>query len=187
VARLTFRDSAAVGEMAKRVGKGRHPAQRGGLVHHGTVLDAPTTTGIFRSTQRQVYAPDAQSVLPGMLRIRPWLDREHFLRRGVFRPHQTVRLRRDQGRPSRPRPARSPPIFITKGIRCTAFVRAHRTRPMLNRAAAAGPGGRDMFVSRHRWDGSERRKKSLARSLSCQRRKARLLQASRTSSMRLDA
>ena len=31
---------------------------------------------------------------------------------------------------------------------------------MLNRAATAGPGGREMFVPGNRWDGSARRRRS---------------------------
>src|SRR5258708_13003440 len=39
--------------------------------------------------------------------------------------------------------------FITKGIRCNCICPGTIETPsMLNRAAAAGPGGREMFVSR---------------------------------------
>src|SRR5712672_4806825 len=70
VARLDVRDSAAVGEMAKRVGKVDILLNAAGFVHHGTVLECSDDDWDFsfdlnvKSMHRTLRA-----FLPGMLEI----------------------------------------------------------------------------------------------------------------------
>jgi len=74
--------------------------------------------------------------------------------------------------------------FITKGIRCNCICPGTIETPsMLNRAAAAGPQGREMFVSRQPMDGSAPRRKSQPSPSISPATKARSPPASRTSSM----
>src|SRR3981189_1215015 len=128
--------------------------------------------GFFVRSRRQVDAPDDQGLSAGHAGIRPRLDREHLLRRRRIQGRaQPLRLWRDQSRRCRAAgvftAAPNPHVFggtkaavaaltravatdfVAKGIRCNCICPGTIETPsMLDRASAAGPGGRDMFVSR---------------------------------------
>ena len=150
VAKLDARDSAAVAAMAKRAGKTDILLNAAGFVHHGTVLDCSDEDWDFsfdlnvKSMHRTIRA-----FLPGMLENGRGYDRQHLLgRRRVQGRAQPLRLRRDQGRGCGA--DQSVAIdFITKGIRCNCICPGTIETPsMLERAAAAGPNGREMFIAR---------------------------------------
>src|SRR6266852_5723819 len=135
VARLDVRDSSAVAAMAKRVGKVDILLNAAGFVHHGTVLDCSDEDWDFsfdlnvKSMHRTIRA-----FLPGMLESGQGSIVNISSAAGVFKaaPNRAVAV-----------------DFITKGIRCNCICPGTIETPsMLNRAAAAGPGGREMFVSR---------------------------------------
>jgi 2-keto-3-deoxy-L-fuconate dehydrogenase len=150
VARLDVRDTSAVAAMAKRVGKIDILLNAAGFVHHGTVLECSDEEWDFsfdlnvKSMHRTIRA-----FLPGML------ERGHgsivniSSAAGVFKaaPNRYV-----YGATKAAVAALTRAVavdFITKGIRCNCICPGTIETPsMLNRAAAAGPGGREMFVSR---------------------------------------
>jgi 2-keto-3-deoxy-L-fuconate dehydrogenase len=147
VARLDVRDSAAVAAIARRVGGVDILMNAAGFVHHGTVLECSDEDWDFsfdlnvKSMHRTI-----RSFLPGML------ERGHgsivniSSAAGVFKaaPNRYV-----YGATKAALTRAVATDFITKGVRCNCICPGTIETPsMLNRAAAAGPGGREMFVSR---------------------------------------
>jgi 2-keto-3-deoxy-L-fuconate dehydrogenase len=150
VARLDVRDSAAVSAIAKRVGGVNILLNAAGFVHHGTVLECSDEDWDFsfdlnvKSMHRTI-----RNFLPGML------ERGHgsivniSSAAGVFKaaPNRYVYGATKAAVAALTRAVATD--FITKGIRCNCICPGTIETPsMLNRAAAAGPGGREMFVSR---------------------------------------
>src|SRR6201999_688735 len=150
VARLDARDTEAVTEMAKRVGKLDILLNAAGFVHHGTGLECSDADWDFsfdlnvKSMHRTIRA-----FLPGMREA----GRGAFVNirsaAGVFKaaPNRYV-----YGATKAAVAALSRAVatdFITKGIRCNCICPGTIETPsMLDRAAAAGPKGREMFVAR---------------------------------------
>jgi 2-keto-3-deoxy-L-fuconate dehydrogenase len=150
VAKLDVRDSAAVDAMAKRVGKVDILLNAAGFVHHGTVLECSDADWDFsfdlnvKSMHRTIRA-----FLPGMLEAGRGSIVNISSAAGVFKaaPNRYVYGATKAAVAALTRAVAAD--FITKGIRCNAICPGTIETPsMLNRAAAAGPGGRDMFVSR---------------------------------------
>ena len=150
VAKLDVRDSAAVAAMAKRVGPVDILLNAAGFVHHGTVLECSDDDWDFsfdinvKSMHRTLRA-----FLPGML------DSSHgsivniASAAGVFKaaPNRYVYGATKAAVAALTRAVAAD--FITKGIRCNCICPGTIETPsMLDRAAAAGPNGREMFVSR---------------------------------------
>src|ERR1700760_1432562 len=147
---LDARDTSAVTALAKRVGGIDILLNAAGFVHHGTVLDCSDEDWDFsfdlnvKSMHRTIRA-----FLPIML------ERGHgsivniSSAAGVFKaaPNRYVYGATKAAVAALTRAVATD--FITKGIRCNCIAPATIEPPsMLNRAAAAGPGGREMFVSR---------------------------------------
>ena len=147
VARLDVRDSAAVGEMAKRAGKIDILLNAAGFVHHGTVLECSDESGTFiRRNVKSMH--QIRAFLPACwIRPRPIVNISSAA--GVFKaaPNRYVYGATKAAVAALTRAVATD--FITKGIRCNCICPGTVETPsMLNRAAAAGPGGREMFVSR---------------------------------------
>src|SRR5271154_428481 len=149
VARLDARDSAAVAAMAKRVGKVDILLNAAGFVHNGTVLDCSDEDWDFsfdlnvKSMHRTI-----RSFLPGMLEQGRG-SIVNISAAGVFKaaPDRYVYGATKAAVAALTRAVAAD--FITKGIRCNCICPGTIETPsMLGRAAAAGPGGREMFVSR---------------------------------------
>jgi 2-keto-3-deoxy-L-fuconate dehydrogenase len=150
VARLDVRDTAAVAAVAKRAGNIDILLNAAGFVHHGTVLDCSDEDWDFsfdvnvKSMHRTLRA-----FLPGMLEARRGSIVNISSAAGVFKaaPNRYV-----YGATKAAVAALTRAVavdFITKGIRCNCICPGTIETPsMLNRAAAAGPQGREMFVSR---------------------------------------
>jgi len=149
-ARLDVRDTAAVEAMAKRVGPIDILLNAAGFVHHGTVLECSDSDWDFsfdlnvKSMHRTIKA-----FLPGML------ERGHgsivniSSAAGVFKaaPNRYVYGATKAAVAALTRAVAAD--FITKGVRCNAICPGTIETPsMLDRAAAAGPNGRELFVSR---------------------------------------
>ena len=150
VAKLDVRDSAAVEAMAKRAGTVDILLNAAGFVHHGTVLDCSDADWDFsfdlnvKSMHRTIRA-----FLPGMLAAGSGSIVNISSAAGVFKaaPNRYVYGATKAAVAALTRAVAAD--FITKGIRCNAICPGTIETPsMLNRAAAAGPGGREMFVSR---------------------------------------
>jgi 2-keto-3-deoxy-L-fuconate dehydrogenase len=150
VARLDVRDTAAVTAMAKRVGKIDILLNAAGFVHHGTVLECSDEDFDFsfdlnvKSMHRTIRA-----FLPGMLEAGHGSIVNISSAAGVFKaaPNRYVYGATKAAVAALTRAVATD--FITKGVRCNCICPGTIETPsMLNRAAAAGPGGRDMFVSR---------------------------------------
>jgi 2-keto-3-deoxy-L-fuconate dehydrogenase len=150
VAKLDVRDSAAVEAMAKRAGAVDILLNAAGFVHHGTVLDCSDADWDFsfdlnvKSMHRTIRA-----FLPGMLAAGHGSIVNISSAAGVFKaaPNRYVYGATKAAVAALTRAVAAD--FITKGIRCNAICPGTIETPsMLNRAAAAGPGGREMFVSR---------------------------------------
>ena len=128
----------------------RHPAQRRRLRasrHHPRLLRRGL--GFFVRPQRQVDAPDHQGVPAGDDRGRRRLHRQHLVLRGAAgrRPTATSTAPSKAAVSLLTRAVASD--FITQGIRCNCICPGTVETPsMLDRAAAAGPDGREMFVAR---------------------------------------
>ena len=163
MARLDVRDTAAVNEVAKRAGKIDILLNAAGFVHHGTVLECSDEDWDFsfdlnvKSMHRTIRA-----FLPGMLESGRGSIVNISSAAGVFKaaPNRYV-----YGATKAAVAALTRAVavdFITKGIRCNCICPGTIETPsMLDRAAAAGPQGREMFISRpERWDGSAPRTKS---------------------------
>jgi 2-dehydro-3-deoxy-L-fuconate 4-dehydrogenase len=149
-ARLDVRDSAAVAEMAKHVGKVDILLNAAGFVHHGTVLECSDADWDFsfdlnvKSMHRTIAA-----FLPGMLENGRGSIVNISSAAGVFKaaPNRYVYGATKAAVAALTRAVATD--FITKGVRCNCICPGTIETPsMLDRAAAAGPGGRDMFVSR---------------------------------------
>jgi len=150
VARLDARDSAAVAAMARRAGKTDILLNAAGLVHHGTVLDCSDEDWDFsfdlnvKSMHRTI-----RSFLPGMLEQGRGAIVNISSAAGVFKaaPNRYVY---GATKAAVAALTRSVAVdFVAKGIRCNCICPGTIETPsMLDRAAAAGPNGREMFISR---------------------------------------
>jgi 2-keto-3-deoxy-L-fuconate dehydrogenase len=147
---LDIRDSAAVEALAKRFGSVDILLNAAGFVHHGTVLDCDDEAWDFsfdlnvKSMHRTI-----RSFLPGMLASGQGSIVNISSAAGVFKaaPNRYVYGATKAAVAALTRAVAAD--FITKGIRCNAICPGTIETPsMLDRAAAAGPNGRDMFVSR---------------------------------------
>jgi len=150
VARLDARDTAAVTAMAKRAGPIDILLNAAGFVHNGTVLDCSDEDWDFsfdlnvKSMHRTLRA-----FLPGMLERGKGSIVNISSAAGVFKaaPNRYVYGATKAAVAALTRAVAAD--FITRGIRCNCICPGTIETPsMLNRAAAAGPGGREMFVSR---------------------------------------
>ncbi len=150
VARLDVRDSAAVADMARRVGKIDILLNAAGFVHHGTVLECSDEDWDFsfdlnvKSMHRTIRA-----FLPAMLESGRGSIVNISSAAGVFKaaPNRYVYGATKAAVAALTRAVATD--FVAKGIRCNCICPGTIETPsMLNRAAAAGSGGRDMFVSR---------------------------------------
>ena len=150
VARLDVRDGAAVEAMAKRVGNVDILLNAAGFVHHGTVLDCNDADWDFsfdinvKSMHRTLRA-----FLPGMLAASKGSIINIASAAGVFKaaPNRYVYGATKAAVAGLTRAVAAD--FITKGIRCNCICPGTIETPsMLQRAATAGPGGREMFVAR---------------------------------------
>src|SRR5262249_42859766 len=150
VAKLDARDTAAVNAMARRVGQTDILLNAAGFVHHGTVLDCSDEDFDFsfdlnvKSMHRTIRA-----FLPGMLEQHGGAIVNIASAAGVFKaaPNRYVYGATKAAVAALTRSVAAD--FISKGIRCNCICPGTIETPsMLQRAAAAGPGGRDMFVSR---------------------------------------
>jgi 2-dehydro-3-deoxy-L-fuconate 4-dehydrogenase len=150
VAKLDARDTAAVNALAKRASKTDILLNAAGFVHHGTVLECSDEDFDFsfdlnvKSMHRTIRA-----FLPAMLESGGGAIVNISSAAGVFKaaPNRYV-----YGATKAAVAALTRSIavdFIDKGIRCNCICPGTIETPsMLQRAAAAGPGGREMFVSR---------------------------------------
>ena len=148
--------------MAKRVGKVDILLNAAGFVHHGTVLECSDEDWDFsfdlnvKSMHRTIKA-----FLPGMLEAGGGSIVNISSAAGVFKaaPNRYVYGATKAAVAALTRAVATD--FITKGIRCNCICPGTIETPsMLDRAAAAGPDGREMFVAASRWDGSAPRRKS---------------------------
>jgi 2-keto-3-deoxy-L-fuconate dehydrogenase len=150
VMRLDVRDSAAVEAMAQRIGNIDILLNAAGFVHNGTVLDCSDADWDFsfdlnvKSMHRTIRA-----FLPGMLQAGRGAIVNISSAAGVFKaaPNRYV-----YGATKAAVAALTRAVavdFVGKGIRCNCICPGTIETPsMLDRAAAAGPQGREMFVSR---------------------------------------
>src|SRR5215212_7037246 len=150
VARLDVRDTASVGAMAKRVGNVDILLNAAGFVHHGTVLECSDEDWDFsfdlnvKSMHRTI-----RGFLPGMLEAGRGSIVNISSAAGVVKaaPNRYV-----YGATKAAVAALTKSVavdFITKGIRCNCICPGTIETPsMLERAAGAGPNGREMFISR---------------------------------------
>jgi 2-keto-3-deoxy-L-fuconate dehydrogenase len=150
VSKLDVRNSAAVADLAKRVGKVDILLNAAGFVHHGTVLECSDEDWDFsfdlnvKSMHRTIRA-----FLPGMLEQGHGSIVNIASAAGVFKaaPNRYVYGATKAAVAGLTRAVAAD--FIAKGIRCNCICPGTIETPsMLQRAAAAGPGGREMFVSR---------------------------------------
>jgi 2-keto-3-deoxy-L-fuconate dehydrogenase len=150
VAKLDVRDSSAVSAMAKRVGKIDILLNAAGFVHHGTVLDCSDEEWDFsfdlnvKSMHRTIKA-----FLPDMLKAGHGSIVNISSAAGVFKaaPNRYVYGATKAAVAALTRAVATD--FITRGIRCNCICPGTIETPsMLQRAATAGAGGREMFVSR---------------------------------------
>jgi 2-keto-3-deoxy-L-fuconate dehydrogenase len=150
VARLDVRDSAAVAAAAKRVGKMDILLNAAGFVHHGTVLDCSDDDFDFsfdlnvKSMHRTIRA-----FLPDMIAGGGGAIVNISSAAGVFKaaPNRYVYGATKAAVAALTRSVAAD--FISKSIRCNCICPGTIETPsMLERAAAAGPNGREMFVSR---------------------------------------
>jgi 2-keto-3-deoxy-L-fuconate dehydrogenase len=147
---LDVRDTAAVNAMAKRVGAVDILLNAAGFVHHGTVLDCDDEAWEFsfdlnvKSMHRTIRA-----FLPGMLASGQGSIVNIASAAGVFKaaPNRYVYGATKAAVAALTRAVAAD--FITKGIRCNSICPGTIETPsMLDRAAAAGPQGRELFISR---------------------------------------
>src|SRR5437773_2023393 len=150
VARLDARDSAAVAAMASRVGPVDVLLNAAGFVHHGTILDCSDADWDFsfdlnvKSMHRTI-----RSFLPPMLEAGRGSIVNISSAAGVFKaaPNRYVYAATKAAVAALTRAVAAD--FVAKGIRCNCICPGTIETPsMLDRAAAAGPNGRELFVSR---------------------------------------
>src|SRR5882762_4469304 len=150
VAKLDARDSAAVAAIAKRAGKTDILLNAAGFVHHGSVLECSDEDWDFsfdlnvKSMHRTIRA-----FLPAMLESGHGSIVNIASAAGVFKaaPNRYVYGATKAAVAALTRAVATD--FVAKGIRCNCICPGTIETPsMLDRAAAVGPGGRDMFVSR---------------------------------------
>ena len=149
ISKLDVRDSAAVNAIARRFGKVDILLNAAGFVHHGTVLDCSDEDFDFsfdlnvKSMHRTIRA-----FLPAMLEGGGAIVNISSAA-GVFKaaPNRYVY---GATKAAVAALTRSVAVdFISKGIRCNCICPGTIETPsMLQRAAAAGASGREMFVSR---------------------------------------
>jgi 2-keto-3-deoxy-L-fuconate dehydrogenase len=150
MARLDVRDSAAVEAMAQRVGNIDILLNAAGFVHSGTVLDCSDADWDFsfdlnvKSMHRTIRA-----FLPGMLQAGHGAIVNISSAAGVFKAAPN-RYAYGATKAAVAALTRAVAVdFVAKGIRCNCICPGTIETPsMLDRAAAAGPQGREMFVSR---------------------------------------
>src|SRR3981189_3771153 len=150
VARLDVRDSAAVSEMAKRVGRVDILLNAAGFVHHGAVLECSDDDWDFsfdlnvKSMHRTLRA-----FLPGMLESGHGSIINIASAAGVFKaaPNRYVYGATKGAISALTRAVAAD--FVTKGIRCNCISRGTSDPPSLRgRVAAGGPGAFEQFVAR---------------------------------------
>jgi 2-keto-3-deoxy-L-fuconate dehydrogenase len=150
VAKLDVRDSATVAAMAARVGKVDILLNAAGFVHHGTILDCSDADWDFsfdlnvKSMHRTI-----RSFLPPMLEAGRGSIVNISSAAGVFKaaPNRYVYAATKAAVAALTRAVAAD--FVAKGIRCNCICPGTIETPsMLGRAAAAGPNGRELFVSR---------------------------------------
>jgi 2-dehydro-3-deoxy-L-fuconate 4-dehydrogenase len=150
VIRLDARNTAEVDALAKRIGKVDVLLNAAGFVHNGTVLECSEDDWDFsfdlnvKSMHRTIKA-----FLPAMLAGGGGSIVNISSAAGVFKaaPNRYVYSATKAAVAALTRAVAVD--FITKGIRCNCICPGTIETPsMLGRAAAAGPGGRDMFISR---------------------------------------
>jgi 2-keto-3-deoxy-L-fuconate dehydrogenase len=148
--RLDVRDSAAVNAAAAQAGAIDILLNAAGFVHHGTVLDCSDDDWDFsfdlnvKSMHRTIKA-----FLPAMRDQGGGSIINISSAAGVFKaaPNRYVYGATKAAVAALTRAVAAD--FITQGIRCNAICPGTIETPsMLDRAAAAGPNGREMFVSR---------------------------------------
>jgi 2-keto-3-deoxy-L-fuconate dehydrogenase len=150
VAKLDARDSAGVAAIAKRAGKTDILLNAAGFVHHGTILDCSEEDWDFsfdlnvKSMHRTI-----KSFLPGMIAAGGGSIVNIASAAGAVKaaPNRYVYSATKAAVAAL---TRSVAIdFIGKGIRCNAICPGTIETPsMLDRAAAAGPQGKEMFIAR---------------------------------------
>ncbi|HTO63767.1 MAG TPA: SDR family oxidoreductase [Bradyrhizobium sp.] len=150
VARLDVRDTAAVTAAAARVGTMDILLNAAGFVHNGTILGCSDEDWDFsfdlnaKSMHRTIRA-----FLPGMLEAGHGAIVNISSAAGVVKaaPNRYVYAATKAAVAALTRSVAAD--FVGKGIRCNCICPGTIETPsMLERAAAAGPGGREMFVSR---------------------------------------
>jgi 2-dehydro-3-deoxy-L-fuconate 4-dehydrogenase len=150
VARLDARSSTDVAAMAKRVGKINVLLNAAGFVHNGTILDCSDDDFDFsfdlnvKSMHRTI-----RSFLPTMLDNGGGSIVNISSAAGVIKaaPNRYVYGATKAAVAALTRSVACD--FITRGIRCNCICPGTIETPsMLQRAATAGPGGREMFVAR---------------------------------------
>jgi 2-keto-3-deoxy-L-fuconate dehydrogenase len=150
IAKLDVRDSAAVKAMADRVGKVDILLNAAGFVHNGTILDCSDEDFDFsfdlnvKSMHRTI-----RSFLPKMLDARRGAIVNIASAAGVFKaaPNRYVYSATKAAVAALTRSVAAD--FVGRGIRCNCICPGTiQTPSMLGRAAAVGPDGLDMFVSR---------------------------------------
>src|SRR6266487_5795759 len=152
--KLDVRSTEAVEALAKDIGRNVGPVavlvNCAGFVHHGCVLDCSEEDWDFsfdlnvKSMHRTIRA-----FLPAMLESGHGSIVNISSAAGVFKaaPNRYVYGATKAAVAALTRAVATD--FVAKGIRCNCICPGTIETPsMLNRAAAAGPGGRDMFVSR---------------------------------------
>ena len=150
VAKLDVRNTAAVKAIAEKVGKVDILLNAAGFVHNGTVLDCSDEDWDFsfdlnvKSMHRTIRA-----FLPKMLAEGGGAIVNIASAAGVFKaaPNRYVYAASKAAVAALTRSVAAD--FVAKGIRCNCICPGTIETPsMLGRAAAAGPNGREMFVSR---------------------------------------
>jgi 2-keto-3-deoxy-L-fuconate dehydrogenase len=149
-ARLDARSSAEVAAMAKRAGAVNVLLNAAGFVHHGTILDCSDDDWDFsfdlnvKSMHRTI-----RSFLPAMLEGGGGSIVNIASAAGVIKaaPNRYVYGATKAAVAALTRSVACD--FIGKGIRCNCICPGTIETPsMLQRAAEAGPGGRQLFVAR---------------------------------------
>jgi 2-keto-3-deoxy-L-fuconate dehydrogenase len=150
VARLDVRDSAGVTTAAKRAGKIDILLNAVGYVHNGTILDCSDEDWDLsfdlnvKSMHRTI-----KSFLPAMIEGGGGAIVNISSAAGVFKaaPNRYVYGATKAAVAALTRSVAAD--FISKGVRCNCICPGTVETPsMLQRAAAAGPSGREMFVAR---------------------------------------